>query len=123
MSTDQTTLETATDRLEALELPDGWERTHVRDLYSKLIKREAVPITDHRGDVRYCNDVVVLVNRQNDRVGVTKGPGASHSWPATDPVAAARRVVDELEAWIDAGNDPYGTPELEDRLEAAVTGE
>lgn len=103
-------------------LPDGWERVDEPAPYYKYVARDAVDVRDHRGDLRFRRDVVVIVVPDKSSVGVAKGPAYRNHWPADDPDGAARRIAHEIQAWLDEGNGPYDkTGDLKQRLERAAT--
>ncbi|AEH39513.1 hypothetical protein [Halopiger xanaduensis] len=103
-------------------LPDGWERVDEPAPYYKYVARDAVDVCDHRGNLRYRRDVVVIVVPEEGSVGVAKGPAHRNHWPADDPDAAGRRLAREIDAWLAEGNGPYDkSGDLKQRLERAVT--
>jgi hypothetical protein len=103
-------------------LPAGWQRIDSAGPYTKLVKRDAVTVPKrYAGDEPFHRDAVVVVT--DDLAGVVKGPGARQSWQVDAPEEAGRRLAAAIDEWVAEGGDPYGSSDLNARLEAAVTVE
>ena len=108
--------------LDSDDLPNGWERVDGSMVngemqHVKYVNRGAV-VVDQGTTAPYTRDVVVLVSPRV--VGLMKGPGARLTWTADNYEEVGVQLAEEIQAWIDEGNGPYASGDLQRRLREVV---